>query len=139
MDNINLQTVASYCTSISAIIALVVLIVKPLRAKFVAWIGKTSNKDEINTKIDNLTTLVEKQVEQNEKISDELDKQSMALQANLRNSILAIYNSRMKMGFMSLYERQNIDELFTQYQKLGGNHFVKDCVNELKSLPVRNE
>ena len=74
MEHIN--TIASYCGSISAIIALVVLVVKPIRNKFVDLITKTSNRDELNTKIDNLTELVEKQVAQNEQQKIELEKQS---------------------------------------------------------------
>lgn len=134
-----MQTIAGYCTSISAIIALVVLVVKPLRNKFVSWISKTSDRDGINAKIDNLTTLVEKQVKQNDKMAEELDKQSLALQCSLRNSILAIFNSRMKLGYMTIYEKQNIAKLYSEYQNLGGNSFVSEIVEELNNLPVKNE
>ena len=137
MEHIN--TIASYCGSISAIIALIVLVVKPIRDRFVTWVTKTSNRDELNTKIDNLTVLVEKQVEQNDNINIELKKQSMALQATLRNSILNIYNARMQMGFMTMYEKQNLAELFKQYEALDGNCFVHNCVDELNSLPVKND
>lgn len=137
MEHIN--TIASYCGSISAIIALIVLVVKPVRSKFVDWVTKTSNRDELNTKIDNLTELVEKQVAQNDVINAELKKQSMALQATLRDSILNIYNSRMKLGFITMYEKQNLAELFKQYEALDGNCFVHNCVDELNSLPVKND
>ena len=137
MEHIN--TIASYCGSISAIIALIVLIVKPIRDRFVTWVTKTSNRDELNTKIDNLTGLVEKQVEQNDIINAELQKQSMALQATLRNSILDIYNTRMQTGFITMYEKQNLAELFKQYEALDGNCFVHNCVDELNSLPVKND
>ena len=137
MEHIN--TIASYCGSISAIIALIVLVVKPIRNRFVIWVTKTSNRDELNTKIDNLTGLVEKQVEQNDIINAELQKQSMALQATLRNSILDIYNTRMQTGFITMYEKQNLAELFKQYEALGGNCFVHNCVDELNSLPVKND
>ena len=137
MEHIN--TIASYCGSISAIIALIVLVVKPIRDRFVTWVTKTSNRDELNTKIDNLTGLVEKQVEQNDIINAELQKQSMALQATLRNSILDIYNTRMQTGFITMYEKQNLAELFKQYEALGGNWFVHNCVDELNSLPVKND
>ena len=137
MEHIN--TIASYCGSISAIIALIVLVVKPIRDRFVTWVTKTSNRDELNTKIDNLTGLVEKQVEQNDIINAELKKQSMALQATLRDSILNIYNSRMKTGFITMYEKQNLAELFKQYEALDGNCFVHNCVDELNSLPVKND
>ena len=137
MEHIN--TIASYCGSISTIIALIVLVVKPVRDRFVTWVTKTSNRDELNTKIDNLTELVEKQVAQNDIINAELKKQSMALQATLRDSILNIYNSRMQLGFITMYEKQNLAELFKQYEALDGNCFVHNCVDELNSLPVKND
>ena len=137
MEHIN--TIASYCGSISAIIALIVLVVKPVRDRFVTWVTKTSNRDELNTKIDNLTELVEKQVAQNDIINAELKKQSMALQATLRDSILNIYNSRMQLGFITMYEKQNLAELFKQYEALDGNCFVHNCVDELNNLPVKND
>ena len=137
MEHIN--TIASYCGSISTIIALIVLVVKPVRDRFVTWVTKTSNRDELNTKIDNLTELVEKQVAQNDIINAELKKQSMALQATLRDSILNIYNSRMQTGFITMYEKQNLAELFKQYEALDGNCFVHNCVDELNGLPVKND
>lgn len=139
MENINLDTLSTYCGSISTIIALVVLIVKPLRTKFVAWITKTSDKEGINVKIDNLTDLVQKQIEQNDEINAELKKQSMALQANLRNSILVIYNSRMKAGYITIYEKENLAKLQEQYQSLGGNSFIHTCCDELNELPIKDD
>ena len=137
MEHIN--TIASYCGSISAIIALVVLVVKPIRSKFVDWITKTSNRDELNSKIDNLTELVEKQVAQNDIINAELQKQSMALQASLRNSILVIYNDSIAKGHMTMFEKQNLSKLFCEYKNLQGNSFICDLVNELNDMPVKND
>ena len=137
MDNLNI--IAGYCGSISAIIALVVLVVKPVRNKFIDWITKTSNRDELNSKIDNLTELVEKQVAQNDVINAELKKQSMALQASLRNSILDIYNDSIAKGHMTMFEKQNLSKLFSEYKNLQGNSFICDLVNELNELPVKND
>lgn len=137
MEYIN--TIASYCGSISAIIALIVLIVKPVRTKFVDWVSKTSNREELNAKIDNLTELVEKQVEQNDIINAELQKQSMALQASLRNSILVIYNDSIAKGHMTMFEKQNLSKLFSEYKNLQGNSFICDLVNELNDMPVKND
>lgn len=137
MEHIN--TIASYCGSISAIIALIVLVVKPIRDRFVTWVTKTSNRDELNTKIDNLTELVEKQVEQNDIINAELQKQSMALQASLRNSILVIYNDSIAKGHMTMFEKQNLSKLFCEYKNLQGNSFICDLVNELNDMPVKND
>lgn len=133
------EIIAKYCGYISAIIALAVLIIKPLRAKITEWITTTSNKEEIHQKIDNLTQLVEKSIEQNKEMQNELSKQSLALQATLRNSILAIYNSRISEGYLTVRDRKNLSELYDQYKLLGGNSFVADCVEQLKDLPVRND
>lgn len=139
MENWDLGVIASYCGSISTIIALIVLVIKPIRTKFVAWISKTSDKDGINAKIDHLTKLVQKQVEQNEEINSELKKQSLALQCTIRNSILVIYNSRMKAGYITLYEKENLAKLYSNYTSLGGNSFVHNCYDELNELPVKND
>lgn len=137
MDKVNI--IASYCGSISAIIALAVLIIKPLRNRFVSWVTKTADRDNINQKIDNLTALLEKQIQQGEVMNEEIKKQSLALQATLRNSILDIYNARIKVGYMTMYEKQNVAELFKQYELLGGNCFVHDCVEQLNELPIKND
>lgn len=134
-----ITTIASYCGSISAIIALIVLIVKPLRNAFINWVTKTSNRDELNAKIDNLTELVEKQVEQSNIINAELQKQSMALQASLRNSILDIYNDSIAKGHMTMFEKQNLSKLFSEYKNLQGNSFICDLVNELNDMTVKND
>lgn len=130
--------IAGYCGSISAIIAFVVLIVKPLRNKFIMWVNKTSDRDNIHQKIDNLTTLMETQIEQNKEIQIELEQQRMALQAVLRNAILNIYNSCTKKGYMTLYEKSNLSKLYEQYVSLDGNSFVKECVEQLYELPVKD-
>lgn len=134
-----IEIIAKYCGYISTMIALAVLVIKPLRTKITEWMIKTSNKEEIHQKIDNLTQLVEKSIEQNKEMQSELSKQSLALQATLRNSILSIYNSRISDGYLTLHDRKNLSELYDQYKLLGGNSFVADCVKQLKDLPVRND
>lgn len=136
--NFDLATIASYCASLSTIIALIVLIVKPIRQKFVAWISKTSDRDNINHKIDNLTELVEKQIAQSNDMKEEIKKQNNALQATLRNCILNIYYKQMRQGYITMYEKENVRMLFEQYTKLGGNCFVHECVQQLNNLPIRS-
>lgn len=133
------KEIATYCGSVTTILALITIIVKPIRNRFVGWISKTSGKDNLNKKIDKLTVLVERQVEQNQSMETELQKQSLALQATLRNSILAIYNSRMKENSISLYEKENLARLYESYSSIGGNSFVHNCVDELNKLPVKED
>lgn len=66
------KEIATYCGSITTILALITIIVKPIRSRFVGWISKTSDKDNLNKKLDRLTVLVEKQVEQNKGMEAEL-------------------------------------------------------------------
>ena len=137
--NFDLATIASYCASLSTIIALVVLIVKPIRQRFVAWISKTSDRDNINHKIDNLMELMEKQIVQSNDMKEEIEKQNNALQATLRNCILNIYYKQMRQGYITMYEKENVRMLFEQYTKLGGNCFVHECVQQLNNLPIRSD
>lgn len=133
------KEIATYCGNITTILALITIVIKPIRKKFIGWISKTSDKDNLNKKIDKLTVLVEKQVEQNKSMETELQKQSLALQATLRNSILVIYNSRMKENSISLYEKENLARLYESYSSIGGNSFIHNCVDELNQLPVKED
>ena len=134
MEHIN--TIASYCGSISAIIALVVLVVKPIRSKFVDWITKTSNRDELNSKIDNLTELVEKQVEQNEQQKLELEKQSDALMCSLRTNILSTYYAYYNKENIPLFEKECFAKSCETYFSMNGNSFVHSCYDEIMKLPT---
>lgn len=134
MENLNI--IAGYCGSISAIIALVVLVVKPLRSKFVDWITKTSNRDELNAKIDNLTELVEKQVEQNEQQRIELDKQSEALMCSLRTSILSTYYAYYNKESIPLFEKECFAKSCETYFSMNGNSFVHTCYEEIMAKPT---
>ena len=134
MENLNI--IAGYCGSISAIIALVVLVVKPVRNKFVDWISKTSNRDELNSKIDNLTELVEKQVAQNEQQRIELDKQSEALMCSLRTNILSTYYAYYNKENIPLFEKECFAKSCETYFSMNGNSFVHSCYDEIMKLPT---
>ena len=69
-----------YAGAVVTILSFMTILIKPLRERFVTWIGKISNRDDINAKIDALTELVEKSIQQNEEIQIE----------NARNVISAV-------------------------------------------------
>ena len=125
--------------SIITIITLVTLIFKPIRTAFVKWITKTTEHDTINQKLDRLSDMVQTTVVQNDELKAEMTKQSEALQATLRNSILNLYNRCIEKQYMTMYEQQNLSELYKNYKALDGNSFVEQCVERLKSLDIRNE
>lgn len=127
-------TIGGFCGAISTTIALIILIIKPIRNKFVSWVGKTADTDGINKKIDRLTELVETTVEQNKELKAEMNKQSEALKASIRNSILNLYYKCMSRGTITTYELQNISELYANYQALGGNSFVSLIMDSVRTL-----
>lgn len=133
-----LTVIAGVCGSISTIIALVILIIKPIRSKFVKWISETSGKDNIYQKIDELTEFVKKLNETNEKQNFQIDKTNKALLSTIRKEIVDIYNSCMKNEFLTLYMKDTLNSLYEEYKRLGGNSFVHNLVEELNDLPVRN-
>ncbi len=140
-----LSLVGGGAGSLITITTFITLFCKPLREKFVAWIRKITDKasvDEsianINDKIDKLTELVEKTIQQNENLQEEMEKQSLALQASLRDSILDLYYKCTERGSITMFEKQNLDELYKRYTDLKGNHFIEDCYKEMIALPKRN-
>lgn len=139
--------IAGSCVgAVLSIITLLTLIIKPLRSKFAKWVTKTANTDEftekfddINEKIDKLTELVEKTIEQNVKLQEEMKTQSEALQASLRNSILKAYHCCTTKGYITTYQAQNVSALFTNYEKLGGNGFIKYTIMPaINRLPIKD-
>ena len=126
-----------YVSALVTIIGFVVMIVKPLRDKLVDWIRKITSKDVMEKKLDGLTALVEKSITQNEEMKEHLNIQNEALKANIRNSILVIYYTQVQKGYMTTLDLSNLTELYDSYKALGGNSFVKKCVEQLLDLPIK--
>ena len=133
-----IKTIGGALGTLLTVSAVVTLLVKPVREKFTKWVRKTSDSDDITDKIDNLTGLVEKSIKQNEELQTEMHKQSDALQASLRNSILNLYYKCMARESITLFERQNLLQLYENYQNLKGNSFIHDCVEQLLALPCKD-
>lgn len=133
-----ISAVGGLCGAFTTIIAFIVLLFKPIRSKFVAWVGKTADTENINKKIDKLTDLVEKSISQNEDLQDKITKLGHGVQSSLRNSILSLYYKCMARGSITMFEKQNLIEMYSSYTSLDGNHFISSCVESLKTLPVKD-
>lgn len=129
-----IKTIGGALSTLLTVSAVTTLLIKPIREKFTKWIRKTSDSDNIDNKIDKLTELVEESIEQNNKLQEDMNTQSEALQASLRNSILNLYYKCKEKNSITDFELQNLSYLFDNYTKLKGNSFVKDCVSYLKGL-----
>lgn len=60
-------------------------------------------------------------------------KESMVML--LRSQIVGKVEKYMEMGFLPDYARSCLEDLFTQYQNLGGNHGVGQLVEQCYNLP----
>lgn len=60
----------------------------------------------------------------------------MGVQALLRAQIIHIYNKYTDMGYLPIYERENIAHLYEQYKNLGGNGVIEELMEKLSDLPT---
>ena len=59
------------------------------------------------------------------------------VQALLRNELIRRYREYEIKGELSILDKENIEEMFTQYENLGGNGTVKQLMTELLQLPTK--
>ena len=63
--------------------------------------------------------------------------QEEALKCLLRSNITSKYYVYTELKEIPLYEKENIDYLFEQYDKMGGNSYVEGLVKEINALPIK--
>lgn len=77
-------------------------------------------------------------------ISTKLKKNKMkdiaieqGVQALLRNEIIRRYREFESKGEISILDKENLEEMFTQYKNLGGNGTVKKMMDDLLNLKTK--
>lgn len=63
--------------------------------------------------------------------------QEEALKCLLRSNITSKYYVYTELGEIPLYEKENIDYMFEQYQNMDGNSYVEQLVKEINKLPIK--
>lgn len=53
----------------------------------------------------------------------------------IRSQIVSKCERYLKQGYLPEYARYCLQELFSSYQKLGGNHGIEELVNQTFKLP----
>lgn len=64
-------------------------------------------------------------------------RQEEALKCLLRSNITSKYYVYSELKEIPLYEKENIDYMFEQYDKMGGNSYVEGLVKEINALPIK--
>lgn len=63
----------------------------------------------------------------------------LGVQALLRANIIGLYNKYIEQGSIPIYEKENLEQLYSQYKSLRGNGVVEDLRERLIELPTPNE
>lgn len=63
--------------------------------------------------------------------------QEEGLKCLLRSNITSKYYVYSELKEIPYYEKENIDRMFEQYKKMGGNSYVDTIVREINSLPLK--
>lgn len=64
-------------------------------------------------------------------------RQEEALKCLLRSNITSKYYVYSEMKEIPYYEKENVDRMFEQYKKMGGNSYVETIVREINALPIK--
>ena len=64
-------------------------------------------------------------------------RQEEALKCLLRSNITSKYYVYSELEEIPYYEKENIDYMFEQYDKMGGNSYVEGLVKEINALHIK--
>lgn len=82
---------------------------------------------------------LEKRVKNSEDANARVEAQNKAtmlgVQALLRDRLLQAFNFYLARGWIEASERDNVDNMYTQYESLGENNVISDIYNQVRALP----
>ena len=83
---------------------------------------------------------LEKRVKDSEDASARVEEQNKAtqlgVQALLRDRLLQAFEYYLARGWISAGERDNVDNMYKQYEALGENNVISDIYNDVRALPA---
>lgn len=71
------------------------------------------------------------------KTSGETKALMLGIQALLRDRLYQLYRFCDEKGYASLPERENFENMYTQYHALGGNGVITNIRNKFQNLPTK--
>jgi hypothetical protein len=82
---------------------------------------------------------LENRVQQNEAANRRMEEQNTAtmlgVQALLRDRLLQAFEHYLARGWITAGERDNVENMYTQYEALGPNNVISDIYNQVRALP----
>jgi hypothetical protein len=90
-------------------------------------------EDEIKQALEFIQSLKTGQKE----IKDELRNNSYATKKQIKYTLTRLHREATSRGFLSRYELECAEDLYTEYKRLGGNSFIDKVMEELRNLPIK--
>lgn len=70
---------------------------------------------------------------------DKTEAVELGIQAILRSQMISDYNKYSEKGFAPIYARENFENMYQKYHRLGANGVMDDLREKFLSLPYENE
>lgn len=92
----------------------------------------SKSKDKKQVAIEDL----QESLEENKKLNEIIKASQLSI---IRSQIVSKCETYMKKGYLPEYARYCLEELFKNYQALGGNHGIETIVEKCFELPLSKE
>ena len=83
---------------------------------------------------------LEKRVKSSEESSARVEEQNKAtqlgVQALLRDRLMQAFEFYLARGWINAGERDNVDNMYKQYESLGENNVISDIYDKVRALPA---
>ena len=71
-------------------------------------------------------------------IKNDLVLLKTALQSQMRERLRQKYYENMRVGFVTIDDREDFEAMYQQYHSLGGNGYLTRCYEEYMNLPIED-
>ena len=79
----------------------------------------------------------EEVVAQNEKLEAQNQATMLGVQALLRDRLLQAFRQYIEQGYAEYNDRENVRNMYTNYEALGPNSVMEDLYNQFTALPLQ--
>ncbi|GHU95035.1 hypothetical protein FACS1894208_07150 [Clostridia bacterium] len=101
--------------------------------------GRSHDKkhDKTDGELEKLLAEIKQLKEGQTAIKEELRVNSYATKKQIKYTLTRLHRETTTRGYISRYELECAEDLYTEYKRLGGNSFIDKVMNEMRSLPIR--
>ena len=132
-----IKYVGGAASAVIAIATCLALVVKPVRNRLIRAVRNTSGTEELAGTLKLVNESLRESAKSDEAQQRVLDIQSSALCCILRNTITHIYYKYSPIKQLPGHEKENLINLFSVYEALGGNTYVAELYKEMLAWPIK--